>query len=104
MPNSLHLDGVEAFDKHDYLTAKNLFLLAIEKNPEEADSYLFLGKSYFFCDEQSEAIVYLKKYIKLNQYNSKEVANVSYAFDILGQCYEAENKEIVCDLSDVLFL
>lgn len=93
MPNSFHLEGVEAFDKHDYQSAKTLFLQAIEKTPEEADSYLFLGKSYFFCDEKSEAVVHLKKYIEFNQHNSEEVANVSYAFDILGQCYEAENKD-----------
>jgi hypothetical protein len=63
LPNSFHLEGINAFDKHDYQTAKTLFLQSIEKNPEEADSYLFLGKSYFFCDEKSEAIVHLKKYI-----------------------------------------
>ena len=57
MPKSFHLEGLEAFDKHDYQKAKTLFLQAIEKDPEEANSYLFLGKSYFFCDEKSEAII-----------------------------------------------
>jgi tetratricopeptide (TPR) repeat protein len=66
---------------------------SLRVNPEEADSYLFLGKSYFFCDEKGEAIAHLKKYIEFNQHNSEEVANVSYAFDILGQCYEAENED-----------
>lgn len=93
MPNSFHLEGVVAFSKHDYQTAKNFFLQAIEKNPEEADSYLLLGKAYFFCDEKSAGIPPLNKYIKLNQYNPKEVANVSYAFDLQGQCYEADSKD-----------
>lgn len=93
MFNSFHLEGVESFNKHEYQTAKTLFLQAIDKNPEEPESYLFLGKSCFFCDEKSDAIVHLKKYIELNQHNSDEVANVSYAFDLLGQCYEAGNKD-----------
>ncbi|MFC3909035.1 hypothetical protein ACFORL_08110 [Legionella dresdenensis] len=66
MFNSFHLEGVEAFNKHEYQTAKTLFLQAIDKNPEDSESYLFLGKSYFFCDEKSEAIAHLKKYIELN--------------------------------------
>lgn len=93
MFNSFHLEGVKAFKAHDYQTAKTLFLKAIENNPEESESYLFLGKSYFFCDERREAIAQLKKYIELNQHNSEDVANVSYAFDLLGQCYEALNKD-----------
>ena len=92
MPNFFHLEGVKAFNAHDYQTAKTLFLQAIDKNSEEPESYLFLGKSYFFCDEKSEAIAHLKKYIEFNQHNPEEVTNVSYAFDLLGQCYEAENK------------
>ena len=93
MPNFFHLEGVVAFNKQDYQNAKGLFLQAIDANPEEADSYLFLGKSYFFCDEKSVAIAHLKKYIAFNQYNANEVENVSYAFDLLGQCFEAENKD-----------
>lgn len=90
MFNSFHLKGVEAFNKQDYQAAKNLFLQAIDKNPEVPESYLFLGKSYFFCDEKSEAIVHIKKYIKLNP---NELVNVSFAFDLLAQYYEAINQD-----------
>lgn len=48
MPNSFHSEGVNAFDQGDYRTAIPLFLQAIAINHEEADSHLFLGKSYFF--------------------------------------------------------
>lgn len=90
MPNGLHLKGVDAFNKADYQTAKALLLQAIVEDPEEPESYLFLGKTCFFCDEKNEAIAHLEKYTK---FNSDEVANVSYAFDLLGQCFEAENKD-----------
>lgn len=93
MFNSFHIDGVKAFDENNYGIAKDFFLQAIEKNPEAAESYFYLGKCYFFCDEKHQAISLLKKFIELRQNNSDEVANVSYAFDLLGKCYEAENKD-----------
>lgn len=93
MFNSFHIDGVKAFDENNYGIAKDFFLQAIEKNPEAAESYFYLGKCYFFCDEKHQATFPLKKFIELRQNNSDEVANVSYAFDLLGQCYEAENKD-----------
>lgn len=70
-----------------------MFIQSIDKNPEVAESYLYLGKCFFFCDEKQQAISPLKKFIELRQNNLDEVANVSYAFDLLGQCYESENKD-----------
>jgi tetratricopeptide (TPR) repeat protein len=93
MFNSFHTHGVKAFDENNYAIAKDFFLQAIEKNSEVAESYFYLGKCYFFCDEKQQAISPLKKFIELRQSNLDEVANVSYAFDLLGQCYEAENKD-----------
>lgn len=94
MPNSFHTEGVDAFKNNDYAQAKILLLQAIAANPEEAESYLYLGKAYFLADEKNAAIAPLIKYIKLNQHNAAEVANVSCAFDLLGQCYEAGNKDL----------
>ncbi|WP_133137436.1 tetratricopeptide repeat protein [Legionella rowbothamii] len=93
MFNSFHIQGINAFDKNDYEGAKVFFIQAIEKNPEVAESYLYLGKCYFFCDEKQQAIFPLKIYLELRQNNSDEVANISYAFDVLGQCYEAQNQD-----------
>jgi tetratricopeptide (TPR) repeat protein len=93
MFNSFHTDGVKAFDENYYGIAKELFLQAIDVNLEVAESYLYLGKCFFFCDEKQQAISPLKIFIELRQSNSDEVANVSYAFDLLGQCYEAESKD-----------
>ena len=95
MFNSFHIDGVEAFNENKYELARGLFLQAIDKNPEIAESYLYLGKCFFFCDEKQRAIIPLNKFIELKQNNSDDTANVSYAFDLLGQCYEAENKSTV---------
>lgn len=93
MFHSFHLDAVKAFQKDDYKQAIVLFLQAIEKNPETPESYLYLGKAYFFNDEKKEAIVHLKKYIEFNQHNAEEAASLGYAFDLLGQCYEANNND-----------
>jgi len=93
MFNSFHTDGVKAFDENNYGKAKDFFLQAIDVNPEVAESYLYLGKCFFFCDEKQQAISPVKKFIELRQSNSDEIANVSYAFDLLGQCYEAENND-----------
>ncbi len=93
MFNSFHLEGVKAFERPDYQTAKALFLQATSESPDEPEGYLFLGKSFFLCDEKNEAIAPLKKYIEYNQNNPNEVANISYAFDLLGQCYEAGGKD-----------
>lgn len=94
MLNSFHIDGIKAFDEKNYEIAKDCFLLSIENNTEIAESYFYLGKCYFFCDEKQQAISPLEKFIELRQSNPDEVANVSYAFDLLGQCYEAENKDV----------
>ena len=93
MFNSFHIDGVKAFNANNYGIAKDLFLQAIDVNPEVAESYLYLGKCFFFCDEKQHAISPIKKFIELRQSNLDEVANVSYAFDLLGQCYETEKKD-----------
>lgn len=93
MVNSFHLKGVKAFNEHHYEIAKGSFLQAIGKNPEVAESYFYLGKCYFFCNEMQLAISALNKFIELKQNTSDEIANVSYAFDLLGQCYEAENND-----------
>jgi tetratricopeptide (TPR) repeat protein len=93
MINANHIEGMIALDKRDYKKAQELFLKAIEIDPQLPESYLFLGKSYFLNDEKQEAINSLKTFIKLRQYSSADVENVSYAFDMLGQCYEAENKD-----------
>ncbi|CAM2754934.1 photosystem I assembly protein Ycf3 [Legionella steigerwaltii] len=91
--------GVKAFNEGNYEKAKELFLRAIDKKQETPESYFYLGKCHFFCDEKQQAISPLKTYIKkinklieVKQNNSDDVANLSYAFDVLGQCYEAENK------------
>lgn len=89
MFNTFHVDGVKAFDEYDYEIAKALFLQAIDKNPEVAESYLYLGKCYFFCDEKLKAISPLQKFIQSRKVSIDAVANVAYAFDLLGQCYEA---------------
>jgi tetratricopeptide (TPR) repeat protein len=90
--NSLHLEGLEAFNKQDYPLAKTFFLKAIGENPEESETYWLLGKSLFLCNEKSSAIEYLKKHIALNQTKANECSNPWYAYDLLGQCYEAEHK------------
>lgn len=89
MANKFHTQGMEAFQRGDYAQSIPLFLQAIQANPELAESHLFLGKAYFFCDNKTAAIEPLKAYTELNKANKAEIANVSYAFDILGQCYEA---------------
>lgn len=86
-----HLAGVDAFHHGEYQNAKVLLLQAIAENTEASDSYFFLGKTCFLCEENDEAIVYLKQYIDLSKDNIDEVANISNAFDVLGQCYEANN-------------
>ncbi|WED44273.1 tetratricopeptide repeat protein [Legionella cardiaca] len=93
MPNLFYKDGVNAFHESNYEKAKNLFLQSTYENPEHAKSYFYLGQCHFFCDEKEQAINPLKKFIYLEQNNSSEVANVSYAFDVVGQCYEAANKD-----------
>ncbi|MCW8409642.1 tetratricopeptide repeat protein [Legionella sp. PATHC035] len=92
MFNTFHSAGVKAFDQKNYGLAKDFFLQAINKNPEVAESYFYLGQCFFFGDKKQQAIPALKKFIELRQTNSDEVANVAYAFDLLGQCYETENR------------
>lgn len=88
-----------AFDNHDYQKAKEQFLKAIENNPQQPENYFFLGQAHFLCEEPHEAIAPLNTYIKLKQPGlpkqtiTDDVMNVAYAFDILGQCYEAEKKD-----------
>lgn len=91
MFNSFHLDGIKAFDEQNYEGAKTCFLQAIDNNPEAPESYFYLGTCFFYCGEPQRAIPSLKKFIELRQSNPDEVANVSNAFDLLGQCYEMEN-------------
>ncbi|WP_454783119.1 tetratricopeptide repeat protein [Legionella sp. WA2022007384] len=103
MVNSFHLQGVEALNNAKYIQAKNLFLKAIKLNPEAAETYFFLGKTCFLADEIQEAISYLQQFIKLTQ-ETKEQENQSNAFDLLGQCYAADNKDeiaITCYLNAI---
>jgi len=92
MFNCFHLEGESVFHNGEYQKAKVFLLQAIAENPETPESYFFLGKACFLCDEKDEAIVYLKQYIEFRKDNLDEIANISYAFDLLGQCYEASNK------------
>lgn len=92
MLNSFHIDGVKAFNEGNYELANAFLHQAIEVDSGVADSYFYLGKSYFFGGKTQQAISFLKKFIELQQHNSDDIANVSYAFDVLGQCYEADNK------------
>ncbi len=92
MFNLFHVQGVDAFHHGEYQHAKASLLQAIAENPETPESYFFLGKACFLCDEKDEAIIYLKQYVELRKDNLEEVGNISYAFDLLGQCYEAGNK------------
>ncbi|MFZ4077099.1 MAG: tetratricopeptide repeat protein [Legionellaceae bacterium] len=99
MFNVFHLQGVDALHDGEYQHAKTCLLQAIAENPETPESYFFLGKACFLCDEKDEAILYLKQYIELRKDNAEEIGNISYAFDLLGQSYEAINKDddaIVC--------
>ncbi len=89
MPN-FHSDGVNAYNNGEYEQAKGFFLQAINNTEQvDAESYLFLGKSFFLCEEQAEAIPYVDKYLELNKDNEAEVENRAYALDLLGQCYQA---------------
>lgn len=91
MPNLFDL-GLESFNEKNYAKAKGLFLRAIAENPAIAESHFYLGQCHFFCDEPQQAISSLKTFIQLRQ-NSVETdhrANVAYAFDTLGRCYEAQ--------------
>ncbi|MCE0723431.1 tetratricopeptide repeat protein [Legionella resiliens] len=91
MFNSFHLQAVEAFKKSEYVQAKTLFLQAISKNPEVPETYFFLGKTCFLSDEKEEAIFYLNQFIEITR-NVTTQENRSHAFDLLGQCYAANNK------------
>lgn len=84
---SFYTEAVKKFNENDYESAKSLFFKAIKEEPIIPDSYLYLGKCYFFCNEKHQAIQSLKEFIKLRP-NNIDKAN---AYDLLGQCYEAEN-------------
>lgn len=86
-----HVDGINAFNEKSYARAVGLFFQAIAENPEQAENYLYLGKCYFFLDQQQFAIPYVEKFIELREKTPDEVANVPYAFDLIAQCYVAMN-------------
>lgn len=94
MFNPFHLAGEAALNQDDYETAASSFLQAIEQNPEVPESYFFLGRSYFFLAKKSEAIPYLTKYtqFEFDRGNPDVAAQIAHAFDLLGQCYEAEHQ------------
>ncbi|CAM2993804.1 photosystem I assembly protein Ycf3 [Legionella steigerwaltii] len=94
MFHSLHIQGVEAFKKGEYIHAKKLFLQAISLNHEIPDTYFLLGQTCFLSDEKNEAISYLNRFIELTM-NKKNRDNWSYAFELLGQCYAADNQDEV---------
>ncbi|MCW8397742.1 hypothetical protein OQJ26_02935 [Legionella sp. PATHC038] len=94
MFDSFHLQGVEAFKKGEYIQAKELFLQEINLNPESPEAYLFLCKTCFLSDEKNEAISYLNRFFELSM-NTKNRENWSDAFDLLGQCYAANNQNEV---------
>jgi tetratricopeptide (TPR) repeat protein len=96
MFNAFHLEGVEAYKSGDYKKAKDLFLKAVEMDSNVPESHFFLAESCFLYDEENataaktEAITHLKNYIELR--NNIRDAQLSNAYDRLGQCYEAINQ------------
>ncbi|MGL5741069.1 MAG: hypothetical protein ACRCXC_00210 [Legionella sp.] len=61
-------------------------------------SYFFLGKASFLSDDKKDdAISNLNKFIELTQNEvstqSDNQKNRVYAFDLLGQCYAANNQD-----------
>lgn len=93
MSNSFHVAGKKAFDENNYEEAMALFAQSIEKYPEETESHFYLAKCYFYRDEKQQALASVNKFIELSKDNSVEVSNVAYAYDLLGQCHEAENHD-----------
>lgn len=94
MFDSFHLQGVEAFKKGEYIQAKKLFLQAINLNHESPEIYFLLGKTSFLSDEKNETISYLNRFFELTL-NTKNRENWPDAFDLLGQCYAANNQNEV---------
>lgn len=94
MFDSFHLQGVEAFKRGEYIQAKKLFLQEINLNHESPETYFLLGKSCFLSDEKNEAISYLNRFFELT-IKIKNRGNWSDAFDLLGQCYAANNQNEV---------
>lgn len=91
MPNSSYEKGLEAFSKRDYPNAQNQFLLAVNDKECPHEAYFYLGHCQYYGAEWQAAISNLKTFIKLRQFDSQSVKNISNAFDLLGQCYEKIN-------------
>lgn len=85
------MQGVEAFQKGDWVHAKELFLLAMSQNPDELETYFFLGKTCFLTDDRLHAAIFLNHFILLTNTTTQQ-ENRAHAFDLLGQCYEADDK------------
>ncbi|MCW8410316.1 tetratricopeptide repeat protein [Legionella sp. PATHC035] len=94
MFDSFHLQGVEAFKRGDYIQAKKLFLQEINLNHESPEAYFLLGKTCFLSAEKNEAISYLNRFFELTM-KVQNRENWSDAFDLLGQCYAANNQNEV---------
>ncbi|CEK11529.1 photosystem I assembly protein Ycf3 [Legionella hackeliae] len=93
MPGTIYTAGIDAFNEKKYEKAAELFLQELNENPENVRSYFYLGQCYFLSDKKQQAIPPLKRFIDLRKTFVDDLANLSYVFDLLGQCYEAENKD-----------
>lgn len=93
MPNLYYSDAVKAFYDREYARAQDLFLKAIIDDTDHAVCYFFLGKISFLSNEKKGAITYLEQYIELSRHDARERSNVAHAFDVLGQCYDADNMD-----------
>lgn len=58
--------GNRAYDKRDYKGALELYLQALEGNPDDADLNLKTGLSYLYSETKSKAARYISKAYRLN--------------------------------------
>lgn len=89
-PEALHLLGVIAAQKKQYLTAIELIKHAIKLNPNEAIFYGNLGNVYQEQKQLSQAIDCYQKAIELQPYNYLEACkNLAIAYKKQGKLPEA---------------
>lgn len=91
MPNLLHKAGLKALNANNHIVARDLFIQAVQENPETAESWFYLGQCHFYYVEIKLAISAVKKYLELTQNDLDKPENRVFALDLLGQCYEKEN-------------
>ncbi|WP_131775403.1 tetratricopeptide repeat protein [Legionella impletisoli] len=92
MLNSFYTAGISAFNHKQYEQAQVLFQKASAENPEHPEGHFYLGQCLFLSNKKGEAIASLNTFISLSQSPGNDAANVPYAYDLLGQCYEAMNQ------------